>query len=461
MFKSFRWVRRAIPQSISVRLLLAVIGSIVAAQLFSGLIYVRDRNAMTSEWSALDWSERVGDLVGLLDSMTQQQRLRALQAIAAQFSGQLQPAAAASAATAGDQQFLGLLRAHLAQRQDRQSTLAVMQAVPGTAADVVLANQRTLQAYGPPRFVDVQVAFVDGQRLVLRLQVMPRQMAGSDNIYLYPLVLLVAIFISITLVARGITRPLSRLADAADSLGRNIESQPLSEAGPRELRRAARAFNTMQDRVKRYLHSRTRVLTALSHDLRTPITRLLLRLEAVTDPAVQAKLQQDLAEMQLMVKGTLDMVQGLQTEESMQQVNVEALVSAIRDDFVELGFPVSVEGSAARPLLARPQAMRRLLGNLLENARKFAHSASIAIMDDAKTVTLIVRDDGPGIPSDQLELVMEPYYRVEPSRCRETGGIGLGLSIARDIAQGHGGTLRLHNNEAGGLEATITIPRGS
>jgi signal transduction histidine kinase len=256
-----------------------------------------------------------------------------------------------------------------------------------------------------------------------------------------------------------VTVPLSRLSSAADALGRGLPQAPLVEEGPRELRRAAHAFNSMQDRLRRYLDSRTRVVAAMSHDLRTPITRMLLRVEAVSDPAVQLKLTQDLEEMQQMVQGALDMLQGLQSNEPIRPINIDALLVALRDDYQDLGFQVIVSGNMREPLAARPQAWRRLLTNLLENCRKFASKAWLEVEEQSQNVIFRVKDDGPGIPEELLERVLEPYYRVEGSRSKATGGIGLGLSIARDIAQAHGGELRLRNMAGGGLEAIVSIPR--
>jgi signal transduction histidine kinase len=238
-----------------------------------------------------------------------------------------------------------------------------------------------------------------------------------------------------------------------------LPQAPLVEEGPRELRRAAHAFNSMQDRLRRYLDSRTRVVAAMSHDLRTPITRMLLRVEAVSDPIVQTKLTQDLEEMQLMVQGALDMLQGLQSNEPIRPINVDALLVALRDDYQDLGFPVTLSGTMREPLAARPQAWRRLLTNLLDNCRKFASKAALEVEEQSHNVVFRVKDDGPGIPDELLERVLEPYYRVEGSRSKATGGIGLGLSIARDIAQAHGGELHLKNLAGGGLEAIVSIPR--
>jgi signal transduction histidine kinase len=199
----------------------------------------------------------------------------------------------------------------------------------------------------------------------------------------------------------------------------------------------------------------------MSHDLRTPITRLRLRAETLSPPQLQRDFVRDLESMQLMVQGALDMLQGLESTEPVRAVNLSALFSALRDDYEALGLPISISGEIQQPLWCRPQALRRLLTNLLDNARRYAQTVAVRVEEIGNDVIVHIADDGPGIPEAELERVMEPYYRVESSRDRATGGTGLGLSIARDIAQGHGGQLTLRNRLEGGLEVIVSIPRQS
>jgi signal transduction histidine kinase len=275
------------------------------------------------------------------------------------------------------------------------------------------------------------------------------------------LILLVAVLVIALYVAAGsITRPLSRLARAADNLGRSVRQPKLEEQGARELRHAARAFNTMQDRLLRYLDSRTRVLAAMSHDLKTPLTRLRLQVETqIEDSALQARFGKELDEMESMVHGALALFRNLNDEEAFEPVDVDLLLETVRGEFAEMGKEVTVEGGALGPLSGKPQALKRCLTNLVANAVKFGTRARIMVRDGGR-LEINVCDDGPGIPADQLEQVFEPFYRVESSRNRDTGGTGLGLSIARDVAQAHGGSLTLRNRPEGGLEARLTLPRG-
>jgi len=223
--------------------------------------------------------------------------------------------------------------------------------------------------------------------------------------------------------------------------------------------RAARAFNEMQQRLASYIRERTATLAAMSHDLKTPVSRLRLRAELLEDSEVKKKIAQDLEEMESMIHGTLEFMRGGQSAEKAQPVDVKALLESLQADAQITGAEVAVEGAASRPYVGRPQALKRCLGNLLDNALKYGKSALLVVDDAPERLVIHVRDRGPGIPEPELERVFEPFYRLEGSRSRDTGGTGLGLSIARQIAQVHGGSLTLHNLAHGGLEAVLTMPR--
>lgn len=312
----------------------------------------------------------------------------------------------------------------------------------------------------PTESYDVAVGLPDRSGLVYRVT---RAVPGTPlpksltiNLILLVFLLVIALYIA----ARSITRPLSRLASAADNIGRGVRVPKLEEKGARELRHAARAFNSMQDRLHRYLDSRTRVLAAMSHDLKTPLTRLRLQVETqIEDPALQARFGKELDEMEGMVHGALALFRGLNDEEALEPVDIDLLLDTVRGEFVEMGKDVTVEGRSLGPLPGKPQALKRCITNLVGNAVNFGARARIVVRDGAQ-LGISVCDDGPGIPLDALERVFEPFYRLESSRSRDTGGTGLGLSIARDVAQAHGGALVLMNRPEGGLEARLTLPRG-
>jgi signal transduction histidine kinase len=304
---------------------------------------------------------------------------------------------------------------------------------------------------------DVTVTLPDGERVMYRALAplpappLPRQ------IFVELGVLTVLLGVAMFVMARTITRPLRELANAADAVGRGANHPPLAEKGARELRRATRAFNTMQERLRRYLESRTRVVAAMSHDLRTTLTRLRLRAESIENDELRARFAADLDEMSQMVHGALGLFRGLNDDEPLDRVDLDVLLETLQADFAELGASVSIEGRANAPICARPLALKRCLTNILHNAISYGTRATV-LVSDGDDLTIRIRDEGPGIPAEALDQVFEPFFRIEPSRNRDTGGAGLGLSIARDIVQAHGGSIALRNMERG-LEVTLTLPR--
>ena len=312
--------------------------------------------------------------------------------------------------------------------------------------------------FGLPQ-LDVTVTLPDSE--VLRfLADVPRASPPLPTPLLIELAFVTLVLAAVLYVmARTITRPLADLAAAAEAVGRGARYLPLRETGARELRNATRAFNTMQERLNRYLDSRTRVLSAMSHDLRTPLTRLKLRAEGLDDERLRERFNADLDEMNRMVTGALDLFKGLNHDDPLQPLRIEALLEELRGEFAELHAKVVVTGSTNEPVNARRDALKRCLTNLLSNAVKYGTSAVVHIDEDDADVIVRVQDEGPGVPEGMLERVFEPFFRLESSRNADTGGTGLGLSIARDIAQAHGGGLVLRNRVPRGLEAILRLPK--
>ena len=304
-----------------------------------------------------------------------------------------------------------------------------------------------------------QAQLSDGTWVSFRLQE-PRRLAMWPRHLITNMLIIVGVLALLSLVAvRWVTRPLHRLAQAAEGLGRDINHAPLSESGPAEVRRAARAFNAMQERLSRYIRTRTGILAAMSHDLKTPITRLRLRAELLEQPELHDKFVRDLREMENMVNATLGYMKGLDDREPLRPVDIRALVGALAADSEELHHPVHVRGEPMGPFLGKPDGLKRCLQNLIDNATRYGRDVELQIEDSTDTLTLYVRDSGPGIPEQELERVFEPFYRVEASRNPNTGGSGLGLSIARNLAHSMGGDVTLRNREGGGLEAKVILPR--
>lgn len=260
------------------------------------------------------------------------------------------------------------------------------------------------------------------------------------------------------IAARLAVHPLRSLSTAAAALGADLDRPPLPLAGPQELRDAAAAFNTMQTRLKAALSDRTRMLAAITHDLQTPLTRMRLRLDKVTDADLRARLLADFAATQVLIREGLDLAREVETSEPIGQVDLPSLVSALVEDMADAGLPVRVTETCAAVAPSRPQALRRALGNLIDNAVQHGGSADVALIRGPNgAIAITVRDHGPGVPEDQLNAVLEPFHRLDASRSRDSGGAGLGLTIAQRMAARSGATLTLSNHPDGGLEARLVF----
>lgn len=270
--------------------------------------------------------------------------------------------------------------------------------------------------------------------------------------------LLLVLGVSVWAVRRS-TKPLNRFARAAERLGLDVNAPPMGENGPREVRRAAKAFNRMQRRLRAFVKDRTHMLAAISHDLRTPITRLRLRAEFIDDDEQRTKMLVDLDEMEAMIAATLQFARDDATSEATKQLDLAALVAGLCEDAHQAGDDVTCSGLKTLPFVGREVGLKRMVANLIGNAVRYGERARVNLSETEEEVCLSVADDGPGIPPDMMERVFDPFVRVEGSRSRETGGTGLGLTAAKTIAQGHGGRVELLNREEGGLEVRVLLPK--
>lgn len=268
--------------------------------------------------------------------------------------------------------------------------------------------------------------------------------------------MLVAVVLLVAMAARSTVRPLTELARAAHGLSRNLRSPPVPETGPTEVREAAQAFNAMQEHIRSGIEERERFLAAVSHDLKTPLTRMRLRTEMMADPQLRAQLQADTDDMLQLLDGTLDFLRGKAVEEALQRVDLVALVESLVEDYQGLG-TVTLEAPDALQWSCRPRALKRALTNLIDNALKYGGQAHVVLAAGPSGAEVLVQDNGPGLPEDELQKVFEPFYRVEHSRSRDTGGAGLGLAIVRQIARSHGGDVELSNRAEGGLQARLSM----
>ncbi len=254
------------------------------------------------------------------------------------------------------------------------------------------------------------------------------------------------------------TRPLRAFADAAERIGLDVRSPPLPEHGSRELRNATRAFNEMQARLRRFVDDRTMMLAAISHDLRTMLTRLKLRAEFIEDRDQQAKAIADIDEMQAMIDSTLAFARDDAADEPRMRTDLAAMLRSICDDLADAGQPVEISGPDRLPLVCAPASIKRAFQNVIGNALKYGAEAAVEFDETPDGAIVRVLDRGPGIPADKREEVFRPFFRLESSRNRETGGSGLGLAVSRSIVRRHGGDIELANRAGGGLEVRLFLP---
>jgi signal transduction histidine kinase len=269
---------------------------------------------------------------------------------------------------------------------------------------------------------------------------------------------LISLIIAAWYGAKLLSRPIQRLSDAAERLSENLDSQPLDESGPREARQAAHTFNKMQQRIREQVQQRSRMLGAVSHDLRTPLSRLKLRLEQIDDDKLQGQMRQDLDDMISMLDATLTYLHEQRTSEAPQWMDVQALIESLCENAQDQGADVQASGHCA-PLQVQPMALRSCINNLLDNALRYAGEGLITLEDHREQLLIRVIDHGPGIATDKREAVFEPFYRLEGSRNRNSGGVGLGMTIAREAVERLGGQLSLEETPGGGLTAVIRLPR--
>jgi signal transduction histidine kinase len=463
---------RILPGSLFGRLVVVLLTGLLLAQLASAYINLAERGELLYRAGGMRLAQQISDIVRLLESLPPAERRK----VAAVFNApplivSLDRAALGNEVVSAESDlarsmFSAVLRYALGEEAKivtlRRSAPPAGASAPGWPGPRKGMMPHRMGEPGPGgAFFLIQVALRDGALVTFDSQLSPQEAALPWRVALTLLLLLLTVVVLSLIAVRWMTGPLSLLARAAEQLGENIHNPPLAEGGPTEVRRAARAFNTMQRRLAQYLSDRTRILTAMSHDLKTPITRMRLRAEALEDEALRARFVHDLGEMEAMVTQTLEFMRDTSATEPAQPVDLMALIESLRDDYADMGKAVAVEGTIRQPVQVRPHALRRCLANLLDNAIRYGERATIALEERASEVVIRVLDEGPGMSAEELAKAFEPFYRGEASRSRETGGTGLGLGIARNIARAHGGEVTLRNRAGWGLEATLVLPRAA
>lgn len=449
------------PRSLAGQLALVLVGALVAAQAVAFGLFARERVEAYRDAYREGVSARLASLVRLIEDSPPELHQR-IAATANSSLLRISFAARAVVATDPDPDSASnVVAARLAELLARspQDVQVAFAAEPfgrwGRRGEGESGEARPWRA----RWLSVSVRLGDGRWLNASTERPPVPPLGRAFLAAF-LMSAVSVAVLGAWAVRRMAKPMRSLAEAADRLGRGEPVEALPEAGPEETQRLVAAFNRMQERLDRYVRDRTATLAAVAHDLRTPITTLRLRAEFVSDEEIRAKIVETLDEMQAMAEAGLAFARGESTSEPTRRTDLAALVESVVDDISEQGRDVRLTSSAQERVVlpCRPSAVRRALTNLIENATIYGARARVGLERLDHDVRITVDDEGPGIPSADLERVFEPFVRLEGSRSRETGGAGLGLSLVRSAARGHGGDAWLENRAGGGLRAILSLP---
>jgi signal transduction histidine kinase len=431
-----------LPRTLFGRLILLMAGGLALAQLIGATLHMAERQRLVSTTISAEFAQRVAAVYRAIDHQPAAERAGLAQLLSSprqQLSLESSPPTTPESAVA-DNEFLHRVREALGMTITLQP---VVTPSPGVFA------------------FDLYLQLSAGDWLRVRGQA-PREIIALPVHHFMTLgLMLLMVFLLVWLTVRMTVRPLTDLAQAARALGDDLRSPPLAENGPLEVRAAAQAFNAMQQRIRAGIEERERFLAAVSHDLKTPVTRLRLRSEMLDDPALRERFVRDLDEMQGMLGSALDFLHGKAVDEAIQRLDLTALLESLVDDYADIGESIRLQAPESLLFSGRPQALRRAIGNLIDNGLKYGSQVRVEAVPDSGCLRITIDDAGPGLPEDELERVFEPFYRLESSRSRETGGVGLGLAIARQIARGHGGDVVLENRPGGGLRASLSLPLGN
>jgi signal transduction histidine kinase len=462
-------MNRFLPKSLFGQTLLILLAGLIVSHAVGTWFYAADREQAVRAVGGFAAAQRIATLTRLVEEAPQEWRARIVAALSDQTLRVWLSSEPPAMNPVDDdlpiaQAIKAFLIAQLSLGEERQPRVSALPP-DGPAfrgGHPMMGRGPMMHGFGPfGGFHRLQVAvpLPDGQWLSFATA-LPGQGPSFSRQFLLSMGLMALVILAVSVWAvRRVTAPLATLSAAAERLGNDLNAPQIAETGTVEMRRASHAFNAMQARLRGLIDNRTRLLAAISHDLRTPLTLLRLRAENIDDATEREKMLATIAEMDDMVGATLAFARDEAAAEERRPTDLMALVQSVADDMTDAGFSVRVEPSAAIVLDCRPAALKRAIRNLVDNAVKYGKNASIAVKPKPESVDVTIDDEGPGISNEELSRVFEPFYRVEQSRNPETGGVGLGLAIALSIVQAHGGEIILRNRPSGGLQACVVLPR--
>jgi signal transduction histidine kinase len=461
-----------LPKSLFGQTLLILVAGLIVSLLVGSWIYTLDREQAVRAVGGFSAAQRITNLAKLVQDTPTEWRERIVAGLSDQ-TFQVSLSVQAPALIPDDQEgavaeaikeFL-IDQLSLAQGQQPRVSASVPDAPllggphPMMGRGPMMHGLHGFGRFGGSRDLQVAIPLPDGQWLSFATA-LPESGLGFSRQFLLSMGIMAIVILAVSVWAvRRVTAPLAAVSAAAERLGNDLNASPMPDTGTIETRQASRAFNTMQARLRSLIENRTRMLAAISHDLRTPLTLLRLRVENLQNEQERDKMLATIAEMDSMVGVTLQFARDEAATELQRPTDIAALVQSIVDDMADAGMPVKMEPAESIVYDCRSDALKRAIRNLLDNAVKYGKAATVAIQTTPKVIEILIDDEGPGIPREELSRVFDPFYRLEESRNRETGGVGLGLAITQSIVQAHQGELVLSNRATPGLRARIVLPR--
>lgn len=466
-------MRRVLPQTLPGWVLLVVIAGLLVSQVTTLFLVARDRAASSDVVDYYRLNDRAFAVVQLLYGATPEARKGMVTGLSnSGYALSVSDRPVVTTSIAQDDQLAELedilvgrlTRFGVTEARVRRDSPTFSERTPGrTPADSDVGEvEKDLMAltagFADGDKLTASIQFADGQWLNFAEPIIPPgPVLSPESLPLYGVVAALVVAMSVWSIRR-LTAPYRVMDGAVRRLGEDLKSPPLEEAGSREIRAAVHAINTMQARLRDYVEGREQLAAALAHDLRTPLTRMRLRLALLRTSGVREALARDLADIEAIASSVVDFATFEISEERAERIDMLSLVESVADSYPEVTLDETGVHSRELICIARPVALKRCITNLVQNAVTYGRSAHLSLRHDDDRMALVIRDEGPGIPQAKLDAVFSPFVRLEGSRSRETGGLGLGLTIARTIARAAGGDIQLANRPGGGLETQLSLP---
>lgn len=468
--------RRWWPQRLTSQMIGLLLGSLIIAQVANFLIFTDERRGAIRSVERTQILERTASLIELIEHSPSDLHDRMVQAASSRklYYWLSESSQIPQGLPQGDHEWISRLKDLL--NKNEVSELRFMlppqdalwkktiREMPAGLGNSTLRNERPGQSfplpfseYDAPGLL-ISARLQDGRWLNVGMGITPSLGRWALPTLISMVLAGGSICLIVVFMLQRITRPLKKLTEVAEQVGRGESITPISEEGPVDIRQTIRAFNRMYERLQRFVQDRTRMLAAISHDLRSPITSLRLQAELLKDQDARSKMLETLEDMQRMTEATLAFARDEASTELSRSVDLSALIDSLCQDLADMGMNVKFESAKKTPYTCRPTSLKRAVRNVIDNAVNYGGRAEVTLRQDDTEFRIMIQDEGPGIPDKDFERVFQPFVRLEESRNKQTGGIGLGMAIARSIVRNHGGDISLANTPGGGLTVTIHLP---